>query len=113
MASCCSTVSSSRAGSGVVGGVDLSSVQNPMGNSLAVQWLGLCAFIAEGVGSIPGRGTKILQAARCGQKRKKKKEGRKEGRREGGREGDVERGMDMERYKIGRASCRERVSSPV
>ena len=73
MASCCSTVSSSRAGSGVVGGVDLSSVQNPMGNSLAVQWLGLCAFIAEGVGSIPGRGTKILQATWCSPKKKKKK----------------------------------------
>ena len=27
-----------------------------------VQWLGLCAFIAEGLGLIPGRGTKILQA---------------------------------------------------
>ena len=30
------------------------------GNSLVVQWLGLCAFTAEGVGSIPSRGTKIL-----------------------------------------------------
>ena len=27
-----------------------------------VQWLGLCALTAEGVGSIPGQGTKILQA---------------------------------------------------
>ena len=35
------------------------------GNSLAVQRLGLCALTAEGLGSIPGRGTKILQAARC------------------------------------------------
>ena len=34
-----------------------------MGNSLAVQWLGLSAFTAEGSGSIPGWGTKILQAA--------------------------------------------------
>ena len=33
------------------------------GNSLAVQWLGPCTFTAEGLGSIPGRGTKILQAA--------------------------------------------------
>ena len=41
------------------------------GNSPAVQWLALCAFTAEGPGSIPGRGTKILQAERCGQKRKK------------------------------------------
>ena len=24
------------------------------GNSLVVQWLGLCAFTAEGLGSIPG-----------------------------------------------------------
>ena len=35
------------------------------GNSLVVQWLGLfafSAFTAEGLGSIPGRGTKILQA---------------------------------------------------
>ena len=27
-----------------------------------VQWLGLCAFIAKGLGSIPGQGTKIPQA---------------------------------------------------
>ena len=33
------------------------------GNSLAVQWLGLCAFTAEGLGSIPGQETKIPQAA--------------------------------------------------
>ena len=32
------------------------------GNSLAVQWLGFCTFTAEGMGSIPGRGTKVLQA---------------------------------------------------
>ena len=43
-----------------------------MGNSLAVQWLGLCAFTAEGTGSIPGWGTKMPQAAQCGQKKKKK-----------------------------------------
>ena len=43
------------------------------GNSLAVQWLGLDTFTAESVGSIPGRGTKILQAAWHGQKKKKKK----------------------------------------
>ena len=30
------------------------------GNSLGVQWLGLRAFTAEGVGLIPGPGTKIL-----------------------------------------------------
>ena len=32
------------------------------GNSLAVQWLGLCTFTAKGMGSIPDRGTQILQA---------------------------------------------------
>ena len=37
------------------------------GNSLAVPWSGLCAFLAEGAGSIPGWGTKIPQAARRGQ----------------------------------------------
>ena len=33
-----------------------------IGNSLAVQWLGPCAFTAEGLGSIPGQGTKNPQA---------------------------------------------------
>ena len=37
------------------------------GNSLAAQWLGLHAFTAEGAGSIPGWGTKILQAVQHGQ----------------------------------------------
>ena len=32
------------------------------GNSLAVQWLGLGAFTAQGLGSIPGWGTKIPEA---------------------------------------------------
>ena len=41
--------------------------------SLAVQWLRLCTCTAEGAGSIPGWGTKILPAARCGQKKKKKR----------------------------------------
>ena len=31
------------------------------GNSLVVQWLGLCAFTDEGPGSVRGRGTKIPQ----------------------------------------------------
>ena len=35
-----------------------------------VQWLGLGAFTAESLGSIPGRGTKIPQATRHGQKEK-------------------------------------------
>ena len=43
------------------------------GNSLVVQWLGLWAFTAKAMGSIPGRGTKIPEAAWCGQKKKKKK----------------------------------------
>ena len=34
-----------------------------MRDSLVTQWLGLGAFTAEGQGSIPGQGTKILQAA--------------------------------------------------
>ena len=42
------------------------------GNSLAVQWLGLQASIAGGAGSIRGWGTKILQAPRSGQKKRKK-----------------------------------------
>ena len=44
-----------------------------LGNSLAAQWLKLCALTAKGPGSIPGRGAKIPQATRCGQKKKKKK----------------------------------------
>ena len=44
------------------------------GTSLVVQWLGLCAFIAEGLGSIPGWGTKIPQAVQCGKKKEKNKD---------------------------------------
>ena len=40
--------------------------------SLVVQWLGLCAFTAKGPGSIPGGGTKILQATGLSQRKKKK-----------------------------------------
>ena len=40
------------------------------GNSLAVQWLGLHSFTAEGLDSISGWGTKILQATRHSQKKK-------------------------------------------
>ena len=43
-----------------------------LGNSLVVKWLGLLAFTAEDMGSIPGRGTKIPQAAWYGQERKRK-----------------------------------------
>ena len=42
-----------------------------MGNSLAVQWLGLGAFTAKGTGWIPGQGTKILRAVWRSQKKKK------------------------------------------
>ena len=38
-----------------------------MGNSLAVQWLGLHISTAGGTGLIPGRGTKVLHATWCGQ----------------------------------------------
>ena len=41
------------------------------GISLAVQWLGLLASTAGGMGSIPGWGTKVLHAAQCSQKNKK------------------------------------------
>ena len=39
------------------------------GNSLAVQCVGLCALTAEGMGLIPGWGTKISQASQHGQKK--------------------------------------------
>ena len=42
------------------------------GNSLVVWWLGLCSFTAKGPGSVPGWGTKILQALWRGQKYKQK-----------------------------------------
>ena len=41
-------------------------------NSLAVQWLGLHTFTANGLGSIPGQGTKTPQVTQHGQKIKKK-----------------------------------------
>ena len=42
-----------------------------MGNSLAVQWLGFCASTEGDTGLIPGQGTKIPQATRHSQKKKK------------------------------------------
>ena len=41
-----------------------------------IQWLGLCAFTAEGAGSIPGWGTKIPQALRHSQKKKSNSDGK-------------------------------------
>ena len=38
-----------------------------------VQWLGHCASIAGGTGSIPGQGTKILYAMWHGQKKKRER----------------------------------------
>ena len=43
------------------------------GNFLAVQWLRLCTSPAGSLGSIPGCGTKIPHAVRCGQKQTKQK----------------------------------------
>ena len=43
-----------------------------MRNALAVPWLGLEAFTAEGPGSIPGRGTKIPQTTQYSQEKRKK-----------------------------------------
>ena len=48
-------------------------IQKASGNSLAVQWLGLHASSAGGMGLIPGWGTKISHAVWCSQKKKKKK----------------------------------------
>ena len=43
-----------------------------LGTPLVVQWLGLCASNAAGMGSIPGWGTKVPHAALCGQNNKYK-----------------------------------------
>ena len=40
-------------------------------DSLAVQWLGLCTSTAEGMGLIPGQGTKILSSHKAQPKKKK------------------------------------------
>ena len=39
-------------------------------NSLVVQQSGFCTLTEEGVGSIPGQGTKIPQAMQCDRKKK-------------------------------------------
>lgn len=38
---------------------------------VVAQWLRLCSSIAEGMGLIPGQGTKILHDTLCSQKKKK------------------------------------------
>ena len=43
------------------------------GSSLEVQWFGLVAFTAVALGSVLGKGTKILQASEHGLKKKKRK----------------------------------------
>ena len=45
------------------------------GTSLLVQWLRLSTSTAGGTGSIPGWGTKILQATQCSPKQKSKTQG--------------------------------------
>ena len=47
------------------------------GNSLMVQWLGLCTSIAGVTVSISGQETKISPAVQCGAKKKKKKKNKK------------------------------------
>ena len=42
------------------------------GNSLAVQWLGLCTSTSGATGSIPGRRAKIPHAVQCAPKKRKK-----------------------------------------
>ena len=46
---------------------------NAVGNTLLVQWLGLCPFTAEEVGSICGWGTKIPKGAAKEEKKKERK----------------------------------------
>ena len=53
------------------------------GNSLAVQWLGLRNFTAEGLSSIPGQGTKIPQAKRCSKTKQNKTPQNKQNKKPG------------------------------
>ena len=48
----------------------LNTINPAWRTSLVVQWLGICAFTAGVMGSIPGQGTKIPHAALCSQKKK-------------------------------------------
>ena len=44
------------------------NLKSSQGNSLVVQWLGLCTFTVEGLCSILGWGTKIRQVTQYSQK---------------------------------------------
>lgn len=44
------------------------------GTSLVFQWLILCTSTAGGAGSIPAQGTRLQNAAQCGQKRERNSE---------------------------------------
>ena len=56
------------------GGLNRTMCEKPRpGSALPVQWLGLNTSTAKGPGSILGRGSKILQVSRCGQKNLKEK----------------------------------------
>ena len=55
-------------------GNDKAEMRRKLRTSLAVQWLGLRTFTAEGLGSIPVLGTKIPQAKWYSRKKKKEKE---------------------------------------
>ena len=46
---------------------------NKGGNSLDVQWFGLCTSIAGRMGLIPDQGTKIPQVAYCGKNKNNNK----------------------------------------
>ena len=50
------------------------------GNFLAVQWLGLHTFTAEGPSSVPGQGTKLCSVAKKKKKREKKQTGKRRGK---------------------------------
>lgn len=56
--------------------------------SLVVQWLGFGALTAGSLGLIPGHGTKILQVAHPGQKKKKKGKAEAQKRKKSDKKGD-------------------------
>ena len=66
------------------------------GDSLAVQWLGLHASTAGGMGLIPGRGTKIPQTVPHGQNKIKYKIKERKG---------LDRYREEEKLKLGEAEC--------